>query len=178
MASGNSSVPSGNKPLSDPMLMQNCDAIFDADLWCHIELSQTLKTNGLSIWQLCCDWWRCKLSFWQLTVQTVMTKLSNWRPFVFSEPQLLVMSTWTVMSLFYMDFRCIDIFFYVKLILLSPCRFIVKFQHRLTPFTPMDYTNILTCDARHIVPSFLVLKIPDIRISYILPGRWKTGSVP
>ena len=36
------------------------------------------------IWQLCLQWWQCKLSLRQLTVPPVTTKSSNWRPLVFS----------------------------------------------------------------------------------------------
>ena len=47
--------------------------------------SYITENKRLSIWELCCDWWHCKLSLWQLTVPPVTTKLSNWRYFVSSD---------------------------------------------------------------------------------------------
>ena len=55
----------------------NC-TVTDGTVFYHTENKRS------SIWQLCCHWWYCKLSFRQLTVSPMKTKFSNLRPLVFN----------------------------------------------------------------------------------------------
>ena len=50
----------------------------------HLWMYFSPKTKYCQFWQLCHDWWHCKLSQWQLTVSSASTKLSNWQSIVFT----------------------------------------------------------------------------------------------